>query len=514
MESFSRIYNAPGGTGIVFILIVIMALAFLLRFVLPALVLWFDLQRASRSLARLLPDSPSLGRIADEVMASPRLSHAWREYAQTLHRQKTANGERIRATSAAGHFFSVALLVEAPLRAGFYRHLPGILTGLGIIGTFAGLIAGLSNFEVNSDTEVVRLSLRNLIQGVGHAFQVSAIAISLAMLTTWLEKSLLSLCSRHVMQLAEGLDSLFEGGVEEEYLARLVLASEHAARQAAELNKTLGGGKREEKKEEKREVRSQTNLAEQIATIVAQSLREPLLRMANAVERATSMNQNATTPQSLEPLLAGFMEKMEGQWNKSGGGLEKLLAQNAETMKQMASELGRVIGRVDTIGQGAVSTAAAGLSNAGAKVGQAAADFSGASDALRAVSASLAEAATRASEVVRDGADSRNAFRTILADLRLVLDNARREASMTTELVEGMEAAAAALSSARTEAAHYLEGVNEVLTKAHVSFAENIERTLREGNSQFHKEVALAVDYLRGAIEELGDTLENLAGKR
>ncbi|MDR0234290.1 MAG: hypothetical protein LBI31_05765 [Zoogloeaceae bacterium] len=500
MEFLSSIYNAPGGTGVVFIIIVVMALAFLLRFVFPALLLWLDLRRASRALTRLLPSSPSLDQIADEVMQSPRLAHAWREYAHTLHRQKTPQGDRIRATSAAGHFFSIALLVEAPLKAGFYRHLPGILTGLGIIGTFAGLISGLSDFEVNSDTEVVRFSLRNLIQGVGHAFQVSAAAISLAMLTIWLEKSLLSMCSRHVIRLAEGLDSLFEGGVEEEYLARLVLASEYSARQMGDLKKALTET-------------NQTELAEKIAAAVAQSLRDPLVKMAKIVEKSGT-SQGEATAQSLKPLLTSFMEKMEGQWDKSGAGLEKLLAQSAEAMKKAAAEMTRVIGRVDTIGQGAVSTAAAGLSNAGAKVGQAAADFSGVSETLRAVSASLAEAATQASEVMRDSAESRDAFKAILSDLRGVLENARREASLTTELVERMESAAGVLLSARNEAVHYLEGVNKVLTEAHSSFAENIERTLREGNSQFHKEVALAVDYLKGAIEELGDTLENLAGKK
>jgi len=500
MELFSRILEAPGGTGIVFIIVVILTLAFLLRFVLPALILWFELQRASRSLKRLLPSSPSLPQIAAEVMRSRHLAHAWQEYAQTLHRQKSSGGERIRATAAAGHFFSTALLVEAPLKAGFYRHLPGILTGLGIIGTFAGLIAGLSSFEVNSDTEVVRLSLRNLIQGVGHAFQVSAVAISLAMLTIWLEKSLLSVCSRHVTRLAEGLDSLFEGGVEEEYLARLVLASEHSARQTTELNKALIET-------------NQTLLADKIAAAVAESLKEPLLRMANAVEKA-GMNQGKATAQSLEPLLNTFMTRMEGQWNKSGAGLENLLMQSAESMKKAATEISRIIGRMDSVGQGAVSTAAAGLSTAGAKVGQAAADFSGASDTLRAVSVSLAEAANRAGEVVRDTADSRDAFKAMLADLRLVMESARREASLTAELVGRMEAAAGALVSARSEAVNYLEGVNRVLAEAHASFADNIERTLRAGNSQFNKEVALAVDYLKGAIEELGDTLENLAGKR
>ena len=35
-----------------------------------------------------------------------------------------------------------------------------------------------------------------------------------------------------------------------------------------------------------------------------------------------------------------------------------------------------------------------------------------------------------------------------------------------------------------------------------------------QGNSQFHKELSTAVDYLKGAIEELGDTLENLAVRK
>ena len=71
-----------------------------------------------------------------------------------------------------------------------------------------------------------------------------------------------------------------------------------------------------------------------------------------------------------------------------------------------------------------------------------------------------------------------------------------------------------ALAGAQLEARDYLEGVTRVLTEAHGSFAENVERTLRQGNSQFHKELSTAVDYLKGAIEELGDTLENLAVRK
>jgi len=56
--------------------------------------------------------------------------------------------------------------------------------------------------------------------------------------------------------------------------------------------------------------------------------------------------------------------------------------------------------------------------------------------------------------------------------------------------------------------------VNRVLTEVHGCFADNIERTLRQGNVQFHKELSTAVDYLKGAIEELGDTLETVVARK
>ncbi|MDD5320722.1 MAG: hypothetical protein PHD43_08960 [Methylococcales bacterium] len=46
------------------------------------------------------------------------------------------------------------------------KHQPGILTGIGIIGIFLGLLRGLSTFSVSSDPETVRVSLDTLIHGV------------------------------------------------------------------------------------------------------------------------------------------------------------------------------------------------------------------------------------------------------------------------------------------------------------------------------------------------------------
>jgi len=115
---------------------------------------------------------------------------------------------------------------------------------------------------------------------------------------------------------------------------------------------------------------------------------------------------------------------------------------------------------------------------------------------------------------MREQAQTRDAFAAMLIEMRTLLEQSRREAALTDQLIGRIEGAASALARAELQARDYLDGVSRVLGEAHGSFADNIERTLRQGNAQFHKEVATAVDYLKGAIEELGDTLETLATRR
>ena len=132
--------------------------------------------------------------------------------------------------------------MDSPLQTHFYAHIPGILTGVGIIGTFTGLIAGLIGFDV-SNPEKVQTELSQLVQTVGHAFLVSAVAITLAMVFTWLEKSLLTGRYRQVEMLQQNLDTIFSPQAGAQQVERLTLATEmqvglslkilHLLRQAA-----------------------------------------------------------------------------------------------------------------------------------------------------------------------------------------------------------------------------------------------------------------------------------------
>lgn len=159
------------------------------------------------------------------------MARLWAEYNQALEvlgRLESGTQSVARAwqaTSPAEHFFGEQMVVDSPLRADFFRHVPGILTGLGILGTFVGLISALLQFDV-TDPEQVQAQLSALVQTVGQAFQVSAVAIALAMLFTWVEKALLSARYRQAEQLQHALDSIFwpRGGTEQ--IERLTQAAE------------------------------------------------------------------------------------------------------------------------------------------------------------------------------------------------------------------------------------------------------------------------------------------------
>ncbi|MBF0368403.1 MAG: hypothetical protein HQL52_03000, partial [Magnetococcales bacterium] len=158
----------------------------------------------------------------------PLFSRLWRDFAETLHCQRhpdakvDENRVQYRATAPAELHFSPQTLVDTPMKVEFFRHLPGILTGAGIVSTFAGILLGLTEFNPVVEPDQVTLQLQNLFMGVSTAFVASFFAIFTAICITVVEKLLLHWRYAQVTALQGRLDDMFQAGVEPEYLAELV----------------------------------------------------------------------------------------------------------------------------------------------------------------------------------------------------------------------------------------------------------------------------------------------------
>jgi DNA anti-recombination protein RmuC len=90
-----------------------------------------------------------------------------------------------------------------------------------------------------------------------------------------------------------------------------------------------------------------------------------------------------------------------------------------------------------------------------------------------------------------------------------VVENARREATLTSELVKKLETAADLLGDAQTDAGEYLEQVSDVLAETHKEFATSMERTLKKSNTAFFNELEGSVNSLNAIVKNIGDTLGN-----
>lgn len=694
---------------------------FIVQFLRPGWRVGKELRDARQRLEKLKASGPvlNLDLVRDEAMVSEALRHCWDEYRDTLHGQKQANTlgvmevSRWRATSMANGFFTDQGLIEAPLRTEFYKHLPGILTGLGIIGTFSGLIVGLQGFKVSDDAGVVRSSLETLIVSVGGAFMVSGIAIALAMAVTTIEKAIINSRYTELERLCSLIDSLFDTGAGEEYLQRLVEASETSATQAMQMKESLVTDLKQVLSElTQQQIATMTAtsqaLGQSITTSLTEGLADPLTRISHAVQQVGN-SQGEAVNKLLTDVLGNFTEQMQSMFGSQMRGMNEMLVQTASTIQAASQQFEQLAGQIQQAGSGAAdamaqrmdqalqqmqarqteandqmrlfidqlkdsvargqsesaeltmgmmrelsdstsalvqglrdqahsaqqehssqqvatterlnsfleqmqaaasrnqsesaeatqrlmgqlgdsasgmvralqeqaqkaqeehtsrqseltaksgalmeeqSTQIARLTEAVQRasasmqqtveqlqtraqasidsMGQGAEKLYGASarlgdnldrmktnsdglndmaDKLAGSAATLGTALVATQQVLGDQRSVRDALASLVSDLRETIELAKREASMSSGLVDNLQAASLRLTEAQRTTETYLQGVTDVLGEAHGAFAQQMMTTMREGNKAFHEELAQATGLLKGAIQDLGDVLDNL----
>lgn len=332
----------------------------------------------SRRLKKLSRQVKALGEIAPAqrrkelggLFKGHALEHVWSEYSDTLHNQyELRDGEqqliRSRATAPAASYFTAQNMVETPLVTEFYKHLPGILTGLGIVGTFFGLMLGLQHFDPSSP-EQVNASVDQLLKDVLFAFLGSFVSILASIAVTLTEKWRLGRCYQHLEDLTESIDGLFDSGVGEEYLAELVKSSNESSIQTRQLKDSLVTDLREMLQNlVDTQVRESLKLADtlsasyrdsgqvladQIGGAIESSLKAPLEQIAGAVQSASG-EQSGQVQNLLTDVLTAFMSKLESTFGQQFNGLHEMLGQSVAAMQSMQQGFNGLVEDMRSAGQ-------------------------------------------------------------------------------------------------------------------------------------------------------------------
>jgi hypothetical protein len=198
----------PTHSLVILAVLALLALSFVAMFMLPALGLSKRLKLASKAVPGQADETRE--RVAQALQADPELLPLWKEYVALLHTTQDDNGQpRSSAMVSARAVFELVTVTQSRLRLDLFRNLPGVFTGIGIIGTFSGLIMGLRTFRISQDPQVVQKSLELLMAGVWEAFLVSALAITLAIIVTLIEKIVMTLVMHRLDGFTLALDEAF-----------------------------------------------------------------------------------------------------------------------------------------------------------------------------------------------------------------------------------------------------------------------------------------------------------------
>lgn len=340
--------NIVGFPLYIFVLVIFLTLLFILGYLLKGTQVVVQLRAALKGIRGLQNRSthPNRADLAKVFVAEP-FRHLWDEYADSLHDlRKASSGElslvEVRATVPAETLFTRDVLVDSRLFDDFTRHLPGVLTGLGIIGTFAGLLQGLAKFDPTS-AETAVSGLKPLLDGVSHAFIASGMAIGCAMFVVFTSRLVLAYCYRLVEQLAHGIDSLFATGAGEEYLARLVKASEQSEANTAQLKDALVEDLTKlmtnlVDKQIAAHESATSSLGQNIGKAIENSLAGPMKQVSDAIENTTKGNSEQVGGM-LESLLTGFMAKLEDTFGSQMRGINDQMQRSMDAMSSVQASL-------------------------------------------------------------------------------------------------------------------------------------------------------------------------------
>jgi hypothetical protein len=312
---------------VILVVLVLLAMSFVALYVLPAMGLSKLMKRAALVVQKRPADFvDQVGQVFDKDAG---LTGLWQEYLGQV-RQGSGDGEADSPTSqtSARDVFDAGTVAHSRLRLEFFRNLPGVFTGIGIIGTFSGLISGLRAFQISQDPSVVQRSLELLLSGVWGAFMISAVAIAMAIVVTFVEKVLSSSMAHHIDRFAGGLDGLFPPRPQDEaqsWMPRLVEALGQLARAAPLAAQAAGPA----------------------AAAPAEAAAEPAAAADAAVMRPAGTVMSPMVPMPLEETAAASgYEAPEAMATAPGAGMGSHLLEVAQATRAATLALGETAQRL------------------------------------------------------------------------------------------------------------------------------------------------------------------------
>lgn len=253
----------------------------------------------------------------------PILKRAWLGFDQSLISNKSKT--RLFSTVDSHYFFNATAV--APWLSGnrLIVSVPSMLVAIGVLGTFLGLVIGLSGLDANAnDTETLRAGIGTLISGASVAFITSIWGVLLSLFAGFIERSFERAIKGHLNQLNNKLSAFFPAISSEQALIHIEDASEQSKVALLTLHEKIGAELE----------RSVQDLSVQMQQALVSSL-ESIMKPAIDSLVANSQQQSSEV---LESLVGQFMEGM----NQAGQTQTREMGHAAERLDGSLDKLSQI----------------------------------------------------------------------------------------------------------------------------------------------------------------------------
>lgn len=234
----------------------------------------------------------------DEFTQHRLLGDAWREFSETLLSPVPEGPDSIyRNTHAAALYFRRDSLLGQRMNLRHYNALPNLFTGLGILGTFVGLVAGIhlaSGNLASDDIQRAKDAMQLLLNGASLAFLTSIFGLLSSIVFSVAEKRWIHRFDLALGCWVSGLDRCMTRVVPEQ------IASDQL-REVRQQTEVIGG--------------FTNQLAFQIAEALEQRMTKsvaPVLETLVQEIRGLRNDRQGTNEAVIEQLVERFTEQLEG----------------------------------------------------------------------------------------------------------------------------------------------------------------------------------------------------------
>ena len=286
-------------------------------------------------------DLPSVHEdIKERAFEFKECGRLWKEFHESL----VVSKGRINNTIDAQHFFNTHTLAQGLTESRLIAAVPGFLTAIGVIGTFAGLQMGLApmtGLDINNAGAAKELlpGIYGMIGGAAVAFTTSVWGITFSVLFNFIEK----LLERHIRSkisiLQNRIDYLYPRITPEESLVKLAENSESNKETLDHLAEKIG-----DRMQEVMTVAAQ-NIADSVASSIDSSLKPAMEKFADVI--------NEGPGDALESLITAHSENLRSSGDLQRDLMEKANQEIASTVEGMGQKFSTFL---DGVNQAAENT--------------------------------------------------------------------------------------------------------------------------------------------------------------